>query len=196
MAIQNALGYYGVMNHGLLYTPASSARLFSAGNQAVVATALAAGLPTAYTGGLVLYNPLASTVNLSILRASFRFVLPQTNVAVIGLGVAQSGTALTGTLTAVASASNNVGSAATAQGKLYSSASVTLPVAPYLARVLGSVDTVTPTTGLGSLQGESDIAGGIILTPGAYCVFTSSAAGTASSFFGNFVWEEVGAGSS
>jgi len=191
---QKALGYYGVQNHGLLYTPASSARLFSGGNQAVVATALAAGLPTTYTGGLVLYNPLASTANLSIVRAKVSFIAPQTNVALIGLGVAQSGTALAGTLTAVASVSNNVGSAATAQGKLYSSASITLPVAPYLVRTFGSVDTLTPATGLGSAPGDLDVAGGIILTPGAYCVFTSSAAGTASSFFGSFVWEEVASG--
>jgi len=195
---QKPLGYYGVDNHGKYFQPAASLRAYRGGNQAAVATAMSAGLPTTYTGGLILYNPLASTSVLAINRVSFLFIVAQTNVSAIGLGLGYSGSvAPTGTLTVVASRSSNVGSSApTAQGVLYSSASVTLPVAPYLGRLLGTVDTLTPALGVGSGTGTFDIAGGIILQPGAFCCFTSTAAGTASSFLGEFAWEEVLLGAS
>jgi hypothetical protein len=149
-------------------------------------------VPTTYTGGLVLANPIASTVNLRIQKAKASFIVAQTNAAVIGLGIGFSATALAGTLTAVASLPGNNGATpAVAQGLLYSSASITLPAAPYLARILGTVNTGALTTGVANLGLEADLQGSIILPPGGYAVFLSSAAGTASSFFGSFVWVEA-----
>lgn len=162
------------------------------GNQAVVATALAAGLPTTYTGGLVLANPTTSTVSLRIQKARCAFILAQTNASLIGIGVGYSASALSGTLTAVPSIPGTGGaSPAVAQGLLYSSASVTLPAAPYLAKIIGAIDTGALTTEVNSPILEADIQGAIILPPGGYAVFTSSAAGTASSFFGSFTWVEA-----
>src|ERR1700682_4998315 len=89
--------------YGAYFNAANSGALFIGGNQAVVATALSAGVPTAYTGGLILYNPLANTVNLLIQRVQVAFVVAQTNAAVISLGLGQSLTALAGTLTVVPS---------------------------------------------------------------------------------------------
>ena len=129
-------------------------------------------------------------MNLEVLLASFVFVAAQTNASAIGLGVGYSVTAPTGTLTAITPQSMIVGSGTTPTAKLYSSASVTLPVAPYLARTLGTVDALTPALGLNSGEGVYDIGGSIILPPGAYCCFVSTAAGTASSFIGNFTWSE------
>jgi hypothetical protein len=184
---------YGVVNqqYGNLRYAAKRGNLFRGVNQAVVATAMTAGLPTTYTGGLVLANPTASTVHLSILEAGFAFIAAQANASVIGLGVAQSGTALTGTLTAVPIQNALVGSSATPVAKLYSSATITLPVAPVLSRILTTVDTGALTTGLNEGPGSVNINGGIELIPGAYCVFLSSATGTASSFLGSFTWQEV-----
>ncbi len=184
---------YGIVNeqHGVLWNAARRGSLFRGGNQAVVVTAMTAGLPTTYTGGLVLYNPLTSTTNLSIREAAFSFIVAQAAASVIGLGVAYSATALTGTLTAVPAANALVGSSATPQGKLYSSASITLPTAPVLVATLGVQYTGAITTIPVDGPNVVTIAGGIELKPGAYCVFTSSAAGIASSFFGSFCWEEV-----
>jgi len=193
MAIQNHST--ATPPHGRYYAPANGSRLYSGGNQAAVATAFAAGLPTTYTGGLVLYNPLASTVQLAINEVKIAFILALTNVSLIGLGVGQSATALAGTLTAVPSQPQNVGSSIVAQGLLYSSASITLPVAPYLARALAVLDTGATSGGPTGAFTSYDIAGGIMLQPGAYCCFTSSAAGTAASFLGGFVWEETAIGS-
>ena len=158
----------------------------------VVATALSAGLPTTYTGGLVLVNPPTSTTNLRIQTAKAIFIIAQTNVSVIGLGIGFSATPLAGTLTAVASLPGNNGATpAVAQGLLYSSASITLPAAPYLARVIGIAETGAVTTGVTNNGLSIDLQGSIILPPGGYAVFTSSAAGTASSFLGSFVWVEA-----
>lgn len=181
--------------NGQYYPAAIGGTLFGGGNQAVVATALSAGLPTAYTGGLVLANPITSKVNLILQRAKATFIVAQTNAASIGLGVGYNATtALSGTLTAVAVQTANPASSATASGLLYSSASVTLPTAPVLALLLGAVDTGALTTGVNSAALEAVIDGGIILPPGGYAVFTSTAAGTASSFLGSFSWVELPAG--
>jgi hypothetical protein len=181
-----SLGQYANAAAGL------SGQLFQGGNQAVVATALAAGLPTTYTGGLVLANPIASTVSLRLQKAKCVFIVAQTNAALISIGVGYSATPLAGTLTAVASIpGTSNASPAVAQGLLYSSASVTLPAAPYLAKIIGAVDTGALTTEINSPLLEADIQGAIILPPGGYAVFLSSAAGTASSFFGSFVWVEA-----
>lgn len=195
MAIQNPPGYLNVALHGKYYQPTFSGRQFSGGNQAVVATALPAGLTASYTGGLVLYNPLASTANLAINNAAFAFILAQTNASVIGLGVGYSGTvAPTGTLTQITPQPGNPGSSATPQGLLYSSAAITLPVVPTLVRLLGVVDTGALTVGTLGASVNNDIGGAIILPPGGYVCFTSTAAGTASSFLGSFTWEEIAAG--
>lgn len=168
-----------------------SGQLFQGGNQAVVATAFTAGVPTTYTGGLVLANPPTSTVNVRIQQVKAAFIVAQTNAAVIGLGIGYSTTALSGTLTAVPSLPGNPASTAVAQGLLYSSASITLPAAPYLARIVGALDTGAITTGVSNSGIALDIQGSIILPPGGYAVFLSSAAGTASSFIGSFVWVEA-----
>jgi len=184
---------YSVVNeqHGVLWQAARRGSLFRGGNQAVVATAMTAGLPTAYTGGLILYNPVASTKNLSIREAAFGLIVANAAAGVIGLGVARSASALTGTLTTITASNALVGSTATPQGVLYSSASITLPTAPVLAAVLDVALTGAITTAtLGGLN-ITAIAGGIQLTPGAYCVFTCTAAVTANSFVGSFTWEEV-----
>jgi|GEM_PF-4777890 len=184
---------YGVVNeqHGVLWQAARRGSLFRGGNQTAVVTAMTAGLPTTYTGGLILYNPVASTKNLSIREVSFGVVAVQVAVGTLGLAVAQSASALTGTLTAVPITNALVGSSATAQGKLYSSASITLPTAPVLVATLGTLytgaATVIPVDGPNVVP----IGGGIQLTPGAYCCFVCTVAVTASSFTGQIVWEEI-----
>jgi hypothetical protein len=189
------LGYYTVSLHGRYYQPANLGRLFSGGNQAPVPTALPAGLTESYTGGLVLYNPVGSGVNVALLLAEYALVVAQTNAASIGLAVGQSATAPTGTLTAIAPVPGVVGSSATPEALLYSSAAITLPVVPTLVRNLGVCDTGALTTGPSGAAGLSDLGGSIILPPGGFACFVSTAAGTASSFLGAFTWEEITQGS-
>jgi len=178
--------------HGRYYRPTSVGNLYAGGNQAVVTTALTAGLPTAYTGGLILYNPLTSTVNLALNGVGVIFTVAQTNAAAISLGVFYSATtAVTGTLTTLVSNNQLVGSSNTAQGLLYSQASATLPAAPYIARLLKTVDTGALTTTVNGGEELIDLGGSIILQPGAGACILSTATGTASSFLASFVWEEI-----
>ena len=178
---------------GQYYSAAIQGNLYRGGNQAVVATAMTAGVPTAYTGGLVLSNPIASAVNLVLQSASAAFVVAQTNAAVISVGASYAPvTAITGTLTAVPVQAAVAGATtANAKGKLYSSASITLPAAPQLSIIVGAVDTGALTTGVGSSPMRADIQGGLIIPPGGQAVFLSSATGTASSFLGSFTWLEL-----
>lgn len=173
----------------------NNGQMFRGGNQAAVATAFAAGLPTTYTGGLILANPIGNAKKIILIKAKASFVLAQTNVALIGLGVGYSATALTGTLTAVPIQNTLVAGAPAVPNAstalLVSSASVTLPTAPYLAAHLGTVDTGATTTAVAGGELEAAFDGSIVLGPGGFVCFTSSAAGTASSFLGAFTWVEA-----
>jgi hypothetical protein len=175
------------------YTATYRQTLFTGGSQAVVATALPAGLTSTYTGGLTLYNPIGSGKNLVLRSATVGVILAQTNAAVIGIGVGYSASvAPSGTLTVVPSQCGLVGIGSTvAAGILYSSASVTLNATPYLARVLGALSTGALTVDTENEIGPVDLQGAIILQQGAFACFTSSAAGTASSLFFSLTWSET-----
>jgi hypothetical protein len=177
--------------HGRYYEPAYRGQLFGGSTGGAVATALAAGLVTAYTGGMVLYNPIGSSVNLSLTKVGVAFVLAQTNAAAIGVAVGQSSTAISGTLTSVSPRSMKIGGNAAPVAGLYSSASITLPVAPTLAALIGTVDTGALTVGTFGGTSLIDLEGSILLPPGAYAVIYSSAAGTASSLVASMMWEEI-----
>jgi hypothetical protein len=193
MAATGNYHFLGDVQHGLLAFPAwrNGGQIFAGGNQSVDTVGFTAGLTTTYTGGLFLYNPPTSTVNLSVLKVSYGFLVAHAAAAIIGVAVAQSLTALTAPGTAVASVCTQVGSANTPQGILYSPTSATLPVAPKLVKVLTSVDTGAITTQPGGFLTESKIDGEILLLPGGLMAFVSTATGTPSSFIGAISWEEI-----
>lgn len=184
---QNTLNGLTSQNRGAYFESANAGRAFSGGNQAAVATAFTAGLPTTYTGGLVLANPTNSTINVSINTASIAVLTNPTTTSTLGLAVAHSASALSGTLTAITPVCSKVGSSAAPQAKLYSSASVTLPVAPVLVKNLVTVAKGGTTTA----ENVYPIGGQIVLEPGSYCVVVSSGTGVASAFLGSFGWEEI-----
>lgn len=70
-------------------------------------------------------------------------------------------------------------------------ASVTLPVAPWLERVVGKVDTGALTVQTQSAPSFIDLAGSIILPPGAYLAIFTSTASAAAGFIGSIGWTEV-----
>lgn len=177
--------------HGRYYEGAYRGGRFAGGMQAVIATALSTAGATTYTGGLVLANPNGSTINAVLEKVGIGFLVAQTNAAMIGLGVGQSTTNLAGTLTSVGPRSRKIGSGTTPVCSLLSSASITLPVAPTLDTVLCAVQTGALTTAPAGGGGLFDIDGGIVLTPGAFVMIWSSAAGTASSMIASMQWEEV-----
>lgn len=173
--------------HGRYYETSYRRALFIAANQA--GATLVSGLPTSYTGGLVLYNSLGSTVNLSINKVGFAASVVWSAAAVIGLAVGYNGgTALSG-LTAATPRSLFVGVGATGQGLAATVA--TLPTAATVSHLLGSTGTLATTSEGVIPPTVIDLEGGIVLPPGAYCHFYTSATGGAAGFFGFFQYEEI-----
>ncbi len=172
--------------HGRYYESCYRKHQYIAAQQAVIATATIAGLATAITGAMVVANPPGSTVNLVIQKFGVGFVLAPAASLAYGLAVGYSSTALSGTLTSIAPRSAFVGGAQ-GQGQAYVSASVTLPVAATVAVVMGSASV----TVLANTVDFIDLEGSIILPPGGYLHFWTSAVMAASGHFASISWEEV-----
>lgn len=152
------------------------------------AVTTSAALATTYTG-LLLTNPVGSTVSLILESASFVPLVAQTAALSIGLLGGSSATAVTQT-TAVAPTNNYLGGPG-GYGLLAKAA--TLPVAPTLLFLLGSL-----MTGAITVQDQAgayiDLNGGqpmVVVPPGAYVGFYTSAASVASSLNLSFQWAEV-----
>lgn len=157
---------------------------FSAANQAGIA--LSAAFATTYTG-IVLYNPNGSGVNLVLEEIGLAEIIAQTSALAFGIMVGQSTTAFSG-VTALTPRSNNVGSGVNPVGLVASAA--TLPVAPTLQKILGSLGTGAVT--VDDVQGSNfQLRGGILLAPGAFAALYASAASVAASLIASVEWEEV-----
>ena len=178
--------------HGRYSQTAYRRALFTGATQAVLATATIAGLSTATTGVPVLYNPIGSTVNLVLSKVAVGFVLAPAAPLVYGIATGYNGgVAVSGTLTSVVPKSRFIGLGAAPVGQMVFSAAVTLPTAPTLDIILGTVDTGAITTAPTGASAVYDLEGSIILPPGAYAVLYTSAVMVASSLLASFSWEEV-----
>lgn len=171
--------------HGRYYESAYRRAIFSAANQAAVAT-VALGTTT-YTG-LSLSNPVGSTVNLVLLKASWAnsVAVPTAGFVALETGY-NAGSNVTHTTPAtVYNHYIGVGSA----GVGLADVSSTLPTAPVARMFLAQTGTVATTAyGCGPAS-FVDLEGSIILPPGAYVAFYTFATNTAAWWF-SFTWEEV-----
>lgn len=171
--------------HGRYYEAAYRRALFSTANSAAVAT-VALGT-TAYTG-LSLANPIGSTVNLVLLKASYALSVAAPSAGYLGLETGyNSGTNVTHTAATVV-ANNFIGVGASGTGLADSSS--TLPTAPTNRIMLCNTSTIATTAYNGSAPQVIDLEGSIILPPGAYVAFYTFATNTAAWWF-SFFWEEV-----
>ena len=164
---------------------------FGACMQAVLATALSTGLTATYTGGLVLFNPVNSPVNIALDTAMFAQIIAQTSVSALGIGVG-NGLGVNPTATTPTNLARNkkVGGP-TGFGVSWSMASVTLPVAMTLDTVLGTATEGIITSDPGLMPGYFELKGGIVLAPGCFCAFTASAGLIASSYILGLEWTEI-----
>lgn len=165
--------------HGRYYEQTYRSGMFVIANQAAVTTS--AALTTTFTG-LVLGNPTTSTVNL---------VLQSFGCAQFAVGAAAAVGIMTGTGATVTASltprNRKVGGAA---GQALANAGQTLPGTPVLEQVFGSIGSLA-TTGYG-LQGALyvDLAGSLILPPGAFVASYTTIATTSALIF-SFSYEEV-----
>lgn len=176
--------------HGRRYEGSYRKSRFGGAMQAVIATATTAGFPTALTGAPVLYNPPGSGVNVVVESFGCAYVVASANALGFGLATGFSNTALSGTLTTLNPKSKFVGSGIVPVAGLCASATITLPVAATADIYLGQLGTGATSVPAG-LPAYYDIGGEIVLPPGAFCHYFTTAVLAASSLLASFSWEEV-----
>jgi hypothetical protein len=167
--------------HGRYYEATFRKSVFSG---AAVATTV--GLATTHTG-LCLTNPIGSNVNLVLNVVGVGELVAPAAAALIGIATGyNAATAVTQT-TPITPQNNFVGGGAGA-GLLASS--VTLPTAPTVRSVFGSMGTAAATA-FAAVVDVNTLEGSIIIPPGGYaCTYTSTASGAAGMGF-SFQWEET-----
>ena len=162
------------------YKDATAAgRVFVAANQAGVA--MSANFTLTYTG-LVLWNPVASGRNFTLLEAGFAYTLAASVVTIIGLMTGYD--------------AGNAAAAIVPRNRLKGGpASVavvddgcTLIGVPVLEQVFAQVSSAATSVPNG-LTSRHDLEGSLILPPGYYAAFYSFAANTTGPIC-YFMWEE------
>lgn len=171
--------------HGRYYEQTYRRNVFSAALQAVGTTTV--GLATTYTG-LCVSNPVGSSVNLVILKASvMQSIIQSTQPEAFALAVGYNATTNVTHTTPVTSGLRNNFVAASYTGQALADTAATLPTAPTYHTFLQNTSSAT-VNGNG---GVFDLEGSIILPPGGYiCFVTPGQASVAGMWFG-ISWEEV-----
>ena len=170
--------------HGRYYETTARKALFSGANLAGVTTTV--GFATTYTG-LCLSNPIGSTVNLVPNKISYGALVVQAGAAILGIMTGfHSATNVVHT-TPLVPLSNFVGAPA-GIGAIDSAA--TLPIAPTRLLLLDTLMTGALTT---LPQGGKvvDLEGSIVIPPGGFAAFYTSAASAAASLAFGMQWEEI-----
>lgn len=174
--------------HGRYYEQTYRQNLFHAANQTGVATTV--GLATTYTG-LCLSNPIGSAKNLVLLKVGASFPVAVAAGLTVGLMVGfNAGTNVTHTTPSTTLRNNFLGGPAPVG--LVDTA-CTLPTAPTLAKIMGTIGTAAITAISMEPAISEDFEGSIILPPGGYAAIFTSAASGALGFLGSIKWEEVAA---
>lgn len=151
-------------------------------NQAAVTTS--AGLSTTNTG-LILFNPVGSTVNLELDKVGLAFIVAFAAGSAIGLQGGFAGAALAGTT--VDGQYNALINGPVGQGLIYKAATT---VAPVVKKIFGSGLTGAITTTPFVAPTVIDLEGSVIVPPGGWIsLYTSTASGAGC--FASFEWTEV-----
>ena len=170
--------------HGRYYETTARKAMFSGSNLAGVTTS--AGFATTLTG-FCLTNPIGSTVNLVVNKVTYAELVAQTAAVLLGIQTGYSASTAVTQTTPLVPLSNFVGQPA---GVGLIASAVTIPVAPTRVILLGSLTTSAITTQIGG-GNVIDMEGSLVIPPGGYAAFYTSAASVASSLAFGMQWEEV-----
>lgn len=164
--------------HGRYFETNRNKNLNVVANQAPTVTTV--GLATTYTG-LCLTNPVNSGVNLMINKVGYAFPVAPAAALVIGIMTGYNATTAVTQTTPISPSSQFVGQP-TPLG--LGASSVTLPTAPVVDTILGTVSAAIQT-------GPTliDLEDSIIIPPGGYAAFYTSAASGAAGFMGSMQYE-------
>lgn len=169
--------------HGAYYEQCYRGNVFNASLQAVGTTTV--GLATTYTG-LVISNPITSTVNMVLLQGSvMQSVIQSVQIEAFAIAVGNNSTTNVTHTAALTPRQSLVGGTATPQGLADTSA--TLPTAPFYHTFVSQTSTATADGNAAFI----DLKGSIILRPGAYALWVTPAQASVAGMWFSFVWEEV-----
>lgn len=169
--------------HGRYYEQTFRGNMFSASIQSVATTTV--GLATTYTG-LVISNPIASSVNMVINKCSImQSVIQATNVEAYAIAVGFNATTNVTHTAALTTRSNKIGSGLVSIGLADTSA--TLPTAPFYHTFVQNTGTIA-VNGTGAVI---DLEGSVILPPGGYALWVTPAQASVAGLWFSMNWEEV-----
>jgi hypothetical protein len=171
--------------HGRYYENAYRKNIYVGSNGAVPSVTTVA-LATTYTG-LALINPQASTVNLTLLKVGYSFLVAFPAAATIGLMAGFAAGGVTTFSAAATDGANTFVGGPRSQGRACLSA--TLVGSPFLHTVFGSGLTGAITT-TPDIQQIVDMEGSVVIPPGGYVAIYTSTVSGAASLAGSFMWEE------
>lgn len=170
--------------HGRYYETVKRDRCFLAATAAVVTTTV--GLATTYTG-LVVSNPITSTVDMVLLQASMmQSVIQSANPEAFAIATGFLSTTNVTHTTPVAPRAALIGSSSTPNG--LADVAATLPVAPLYSMFVTNTGSATVNS-TGNLV--VDLGGSIILKPGAFACWVTPAQASVNGMWFSFLWEEV-----
>lgn len=167
--------------HPRYYEQTRRGNRFYAASQSAVTTTVA--LATTYTG-LVVYNPVASGVFMSIDKAGFALSVAPVAIATLGLITGYSAAGIATHTTPLTSMSGLFVGNAAGVGK--ADAAATLVGTPQWTMQMAAGFTAGALYGAGAVG--IDVEGAIVLPPGGYCAIGSL---TAVIGFGYIQWSEI-----
>ena len=169
--------------HGRYYEQAYRGGIFQVASQAVATTTI--GLATTYTG-LVISNPVNSTVNLALLKATMmQSVIQATQVEAFAIAFGSNATTNVTHTTPATIQPSRIGSGGTSAARADTAA--TLPTAPVYGAFVQNTSTATSNAGGGLI----DFEGSVLLLPGAYALWVTPAQASVAGMWFSFMWEEV-----
>ena len=167
--------------HGAKYHQAYTGALFIAANSAAVTTS--AGLATTYVG-LCLSNPASSGKNLIMRRVNGALLVVAAAETAFNLITGYAAGGITAHTTPLTPTSGIIGTAGSPVG--LADSACTLVGTPAWTRPLAATQIAA-----GGAWFDTDLEGGMILPPGAYCAIGTNIASPASGFWGGVEWEEA-----
>jgi hypothetical protein len=173
--------------HGRYYESTYRRAVFSVCSTAAQAT-VAVGTTASYTG-LYIQNPVGSTVNLVLLKANVGATAPASAAAAVVLETGYNASTNITYGGALVPTPNFTGTGASCTA-VCGQGSATLPTAAVAKVFLATAGTLASASQPIVPAIVVDLEGAIILPPGAYAAFCTTAINTAAWWFG-LTWEEV-----